>query len=352
TMSTSPYTAAAGYLTLSSAGSTTSYTGTSQLGAAWAALVITLKPGTGGGGGGGGGGGPLTFDASYSPASDWTSTTTPKTQTVTATAGDLIIVLGGTADAGTTLVTPSSSTGGPGTWTQLQSSTVTGTCAGYAWASVMPAPGALTITTTTLPAASVGTAYSQTLAATGGTGAGYTWSVSSGSLPAWASLSAGGVISGTPSGSGTVSFTVQVTDSGSNTDTQALSINTTGSVNPTWDLSGTAGPWTLQLNDGSPWTSLPAHWQPGWFGASGITPPVNSSSPQNNSAYVTISGGYLNLKVDSTYGSLVNTNPGNSATATGFTLGYPCAFEARINVPGPFGSTLVPNWLAWWTDGQ
>src|SRR6185437_11121245 len=44
TMSTSPYTAAAGYLTLSSAGSTTSYTGTSQLGAAWAALVITLKP--------------------------------------------------------------------------------------------------------------------------------------------------------------------------------------------------------------------------------------------------------------------------------------------------------------------
>src|SRR4029077_3402733 len=95
-----------------------------------------------------------------------------------------------------------------------------------------------------------------------------------------------------------------------------------------------------------------AHWQPGWFGASGITPPVNSSSPQNNSAYVTISGGYLNLKVDSTYGSLVNTNPGNSSTATGFTLGYPCAFEARINVPGPFGSTLVPNWLARWTDGQ
>jgi hypothetical protein len=81
-----------------------------------------------------------------------------------------------------------------------------------------------TITTTSLPADTVGIAYSQTLQATGGTTP-YTWSVDSGSLPAGLSLTAStGVISGTPTTSGTSNFTVKVTDSLSATATQALSI--------------------------------------------------------------------------------------------------------------------------------
>ena len=40
------------------------------------------------------------------------------------------------------------------------------------------------ITPTTLPAATVGLPYSQTLQATGGTGS-YSWGVTSGALPAW-----------------------------------------------------------------------------------------------------------------------------------------------------------------------
>ena len=40
--------------------------------------------------------------------------------------------------------------------------------------------------------------YSATLAASGGTGTGYTWSISAGTLPAGLTLSAGGRISGTP----------------------------------------------------------------------------------------------------------------------------------------------------------
>ena len=59
------------------------------------------------------------------------------------------------------------------------------------------APAALSITTTSLPPAQVGVAYSATLTATGGVGP-YTWAVSGGSLPAGLSLSAAGVISGTP----------------------------------------------------------------------------------------------------------------------------------------------------------
>jgi hypothetical protein len=71
----------------------------------------------------------------------------------------------------------------------------------------------LTITTTSLPGGSVGTAYSATLKATGGAQP-YTWSVSGGTLPPGLTLnSSSGVISGTPTTTGTSNFTIQVTDS-------------------------------------------------------------------------------------------------------------------------------------------
>jgi len=68
-----------------------------------------------------------------------------------------------------------------------------------------------TITTTTLPSATVGTAYSKTLTADGSTP--ITWNIQSGALPAGLSLS-GVVISGTPTVSGTFSVTVRATNAG------------------------------------------------------------------------------------------------------------------------------------------
>src|SRR4029078_10974102 len=79
------------------------------------------------------------------------------------------------------------------------------------------------ITTTTLPGGTVGQAYNQTLQATGGIGI-LTWNLSGGSLPAMLSLSPTGVISGTPTNAGTSNFTVRVTDTLNQTDTQDLSI--------------------------------------------------------------------------------------------------------------------------------
>ena len=67
------------------------------------------------------------------------------------------------------------------------------------------------IVTDALPNGKVGHAYSKTLVANSGT-APYTWSIIGGALPAGLSLSAGGVISGTPTTAGTASVTVQVTD--------------------------------------------------------------------------------------------------------------------------------------------
>ena len=84
---------------------------------------------------------------------------------------------------------------------------------------------ALTITTTSLPNGVVSSAYSQTLAASGGTGT-ITWSISAGSLPTSLTLT-GNTISGTPSAAGTFNFTVKATDSTTptaQTATQALSI--------------------------------------------------------------------------------------------------------------------------------
>ncbi|HUY82462.1 MAG TPA: putative Ig domain-containing protein [Acidobacteriaceae bacterium] len=99
----------------------------------------------------------------------------------------------------------------------------------------------LTVTAQTLPVGYVGSTYTQsTLAATGGSGTGYTW-VATSALPTGLSLSTAGVISGKPSGStGTISFTVKVTDSATNTGNGTFSIIidagvsiTTGTTLPT-----------------------------------------------------------------------------------------------------------------------
>jgi uncharacterized repeat protein (TIGR01451 family) len=94
----------------------------------------------------------------------------------------------------------------------------------------------LTITASSpLSGGSVGHFYSQTLAATGGTGS-YTWARTSGSLPAHLSLSSGGVISGTPTANGTSTFTVLVTDSALNTASKTFSL-TVGAHGTAGDLS-------------------------------------------------------------------------------------------------------------------
>jgi Putative Ig domain len=79
--------------------------------------------------------------------------------------------------------------------------------------------GVLSITTASLPGGSIGSAYSATLAATGGVTP-YNWTITTGSLPTGLTLnSSTGVVSGTPTAAGSASFTVTCTDS---TGTMAL----------------------------------------------------------------------------------------------------------------------------------
>lgn len=88
-------------------------------------------------------------------------------------------------------------------------------------------PADLVLTTSTLPNATTGLAYSAMLGATGGVGP-YAWSLVSGALPAGLSLNASnGAITGTATTAGTASFTAQVADSQSPADTASRSLQLT-----------------------------------------------------------------------------------------------------------------------------
>jgi hypothetical protein len=96
----------------------------------------------------------------------------------------------------------------------------------------------LTITTTSLPNGTLNQPYSQTVAAAGGTSP-YSWSVSSGALPAGLQLSAAtGTISGTPTSVGNFSFIILVTDAQQNIARQSLAINIVNPANPVVVTSG------------------------------------------------------------------------------------------------------------------
>ena len=93
------------------------------------------------------------------------------------------------------------------TVTATDSSTGTGPYTGSrAYTLTINAP-TITVNPASLPAGTVGSAYSQSITATGGT-APHTFAVTAGTLPAGLSLSSSGSLTGTPTAGGTFNFTV------------------------------------------------------------------------------------------------------------------------------------------------
>jgi PKD repeat protein len=112
-------------------------------------------------------------------------------------------VLSGTpATAGTFAFTVAATDSNQCTGSGAYTVTISGGCA------------AITLLPSNLPRASVGTAYSQTISASGGTSP-YVFKVTSGSLPAGLILDSSGVLAGTPTATGTFGITVTATDDAS-----------------------------------------------------------------------------------------------------------------------------------------
>jgi len=128
---------------------------------------------------------------------------------------------------------------------------------------------AITLSPGTLPTSAVGVAYSQTIAASEGQPATFTYSVSSGGLPTGLSLDANsGVMSGTPTAAGTYNFTITATDGSGFTGSQAYSVTVgAGTVAPdpgalanataetpythSFTASGGTAPYTYSLASGT-----------------------------------------------------------------------------------------------------
>jgi len=182
---------------------------------------------------------------------------------------------------------------------------------------------AVTITTSSLPGGSVGTAYNQTLAATGGTGA-KTWAIASGSLPAGLSLNtATGAITGTPTTSGTSNFTARATDTVAATGTKALSIVINANGPHTYYVSTTGNDTTGDGSSGNPWATI----QKGADTmANGDTVIVRSGTYAGFRArYSGASGAVKTIKSEVNYGAVI-TSAGTQCTTPSF-------IEIKNNTP-------------------
>ena len=124
-------------------------------------------------------------------------------------------------------------------------------------------PGSLKLTLSTLPDATVGVPYMETIGVSGGT-APYTCTQTGGTLPAGLALSAACVVSGTPTTAGSDTVQVKVADSSPTVETvsgpESITVNSAGSLTLTPPPAATAG---------KPYS--------GTIGVSGGTAPYNCS---------------------------------------------------------------------------
>lgn len=143
-------------------------------------------------------------------------------QTVSASGGTApysFAVTAGALPAGLSLSTTGTLAGTPtagGTFNFTVTATDANSFTGSRAYSLTVSAPTIAVAPTTLPAGSVASSYSQTIAASGGS-APYSHAVTAGALPAGLSLSAAGALSGTPTASGTFNFTVTATDSSTGT---------------------------------------------------------------------------------------------------------------------------------------
>jgi hypothetical protein len=183
----------------------------------------------------------------------------------------------------------------------------------------------LTLSPSSLAGGTVGITYSQTITASGGSGTGYTYAVTSGNLPTGLTLAANGTLSGTPTANGTFNFTVTATDSGSNTGNRAYALVINPATQPKGNLTLLTSSYRLAqtINSGDSNFKIK-------LTSTGLNPTAGDSSTIQLTAW-----GQGNIPNTATgiVGVLTNVGcdkGGNFRFWTGTTV----PFASNLNVPG------------------
>jgi hypothetical protein len=263
-------------------------------------------------------GGDAQATVSFSPpASDGGSPIT--SYTVSASDGSTSVTVG--ADATSATVT-SLANGQSYTFTVTATNSIgTGPASGPSNAVVPNAAPAITVDTPSPSFAAVGSSYSYQLKASGGTSP-YTWTPTS-PLPPGLTLSANGLISGTPTAAGNYTFTATVTDSsspaGSASPTLALPVYTTAAngagtetITPTTAIHSSTGN-TFQLTYTAPQTGAL------WDGKIRVTIPTGWTAPSTTNTapgHVTATIGTLSISKQTITVSKLRLAPGATLTIT------------------------------------
>jgi N-acetylneuraminic acid mutarotase len=226
---------------------------------------------------------PITLSPSSLPGG---TLATAYSQTITATGGlapYTFAVTAGALPPGLSLASATGVLSGTPALLGSYSFTVTATdstgasgtlgCDGSQPYSIVISCSTLAISPSSLPAATLGVAYNQTITASGGNPP-YSYAVTAGALPTGLALNAStGAISGTPSAIGSFSFTITATDARGCTGSQAYTVAVTcptislspsslpnGTVNVPYNqtvtASGGAAPYTFAVAAGSLPTGL------------------------------------------------------------------------------------------------
>jgi hypothetical protein len=232
------------------------------------------------------------------------------------------------------------------------------------------APTAVAITSSSLPSGTIGSAYSTTLQASGGT-APYAWSITSGGLPNGLSLSAStGVISGTPTGSGTINLIATLADSSNPSQTKSVPLTlviaplplviTTSSLPPGTNgatysnllqASGGTAPYGWTIASGSLPTGVSlaptgvitgAPTASGTFNFTATAADASNpaqTKPVSLSIVIVAAGSPLAISTTSLSPGITNASYSSSLNATGGTAPYTWSVSGTLPAGLGFGNT-------------
>jgi hypothetical protein len=202
----------------------------------------------------------------------------------------------------------------------------------------VPAP-TIMISPESLPNGTVGASYSQTASASGGVAA-YGYAVSAGALPPGLSLSAGGVIAGTPTAGGSFNFTLTATDANAQTGSRAYTLTIGAAVvslPPTTLAGGQVGfAYNAPLNPASGGTAPYSYAVTGGALPGGLTLSAGGTLSGTPTAF-----GTFNFAVTATDSS---TGSGPYAATQNYTLlvEQPAPIANPVSATVAYGSTVNP----------